>query len=252
MPITGAPASWIALGVSPEPLRKLLRLIWRPTNGPAALVMVVIFALFCGLPEPRVHEQRMRADILANISVIRAKLEGNVNGNMQLVRGLIATMTTEPDMNQQRFAQLAHNLFPRNRSCATSPARPIWSVKLIYPMEGNEKAHRPRLPHATTRSATRRCGRATPASWCWPARSTCVQGGRGFIGRFPVFIAGRHGTPTFWGIVSAVIDVDGSTATAACSTHARPSISPLPARTRTGAAGAQFFGDADDARRTTR
>ena len=35
-----------------------------------------------------------------------------------------------------------------------------------------------------------------------------VQGGQGFIGRFPVFIDDGDGGKTFWGIVSAVIDVE--------------------------------------------
>ena len=35
-----------------------------------------------------------------------------------------------------------------------------------------------------------------------------VQGGRGFIGRFPVFVDDLGGDKRFWGIVSAVVDVE--------------------------------------------
>ncbi|RVD48061.1 hypothetical protein EN783_35415, partial [Mesorhizobium sp. M2D.F.Ca.ET.140.01.1.1] len=35
-----------------------------------------------------------------------------------------------------------------------------------------------------------------------------AQGGRGFIGRIPVFVPTAGGGDRFWGIVSAVIDVD--------------------------------------------
>ena len=46
----------------------------------------------------------------AHVGLIRAKLEGNINGNIQLVRGFVATLSTEPDMSQARFSHLVSNL----------------------------------------------------------------------------------------------------------------------------------------------
>ena len=81
-------------------------------------------AFFADYQNRRVFEQGLRADVLGSISVIRAKLEGNVNGNIQLVRGLVATLTTEPEMSQQRFAQLAANLLSGKIAAAQHRRRP--------------------------------------------------------------------------------------------------------------------------------
>ena len=66
--------------------------------------------------------------MLGRVSLIRAKLEGNINGNIQLVRGLVATLATEPEMEQERFAELAANLLAeKSQTDESSPARPISS-----------------------------------------------------------------------------------------------------------------------------
>src|SRR5690606_23937853 len=87
------------------------------------------------------HQQRLRADVLANMSVVRAKLEGSINANLQLVRGLVAAISTEPDMDQARFEDLASKLFEvpgtQLRSIAVAPGLVI---TMTYPMAGNERA----------------------------------------------------------------------------------------------------------------
>ena len=79
-------------------LRSMLRPIWRPTNVPAALALLAIVGagLFAEYQNRRTNEERLRSDVLAQVSLIRAKLEGNINSNIQLVRGLVATIATEP------------------------------------------------------------------------------------------------------------------------------------------------------------
>ena len=93
-------------------LRSMLRLIWRPTNVPAALALLVavVAGLFAEYQNRRLNEERLRAEVLAHVSLIRAKLEGNINSNIQLVRGLVATLSTEPAMSQSRFSELAGKL----------------------------------------------------------------------------------------------------------------------------------------------
>ncbi|OWK21207.1 hypothetical protein AJ88_20265 [Mesorhizobium amorphae CCBAU 01583] len=83
----------------------------------------MICAVFADQQNRQVSDQLARADVLAKVNIIRAKLEGNINGNLQLVRGLVSAIVTEPYMGQQRFASLAGICSSRNRNCATSPAR---------------------------------------------------------------------------------------------------------------------------------
>ena len=70
-----------------------------------------------------------------------------------------------------------------------------------------------------------------------------VQGGRGFIARFPVFIGGAQGRQ-FWGIVSAVVDTDRLYADSGLTDPSLGIDIAIVGRDGLGATGAQFFGDA--------
>ena len=87
--------------------------LFSSANIPAAVAVLVIAvsAAYADHQNKIVSDQAARADVLAKVNLIRAKLEGNINGNLQLVHGLVATVVTEPYMGQQRFASLASNLF---------------------------------------------------------------------------------------------------------------------------------------------
>ena len=113
----------------------MLRLIWRPTNIPAALALVVILLAgsFAEYQNRKVYQQDMRAEVLARVSVIRAKIEGNINGNIQLVRGLMAALSTEPHMKQERFAELVKNLLTEKSQLNHIAAAPDLVVSMVYP-----------------------------------------------------------------------------------------------------------------------
>ncbi|MFN4212061.1 MAG: hypothetical protein ACK4G5_15950, partial [Devosia sp.] len=73
------------------------RLSWlRPTLLPALVALIVLVAGGVALDRQTnvLDEERARAVVLAQVSLIRAKLEGNINGNIQLVRGLVSTIST--------------------------------------------------------------------------------------------------------------------------------------------------------------
>lgn len=180
----------------------------RPSVAPTVATFLVMLAVawFVAAQTQSAYDQRVRADVLKEMSVVRAKLEGNISGNVQLVRGLVAVIATEPDMQQERFAQLARKLFSEHSQLRNIAAAPDLVVKLMYPLEGNEKAigldYR---TNAAQRAATLRAQQTGQMILAGPV--DLVQGGRGFIGRFPVFI-GEARRQQFWGVVSAVVDTD--------------------------------------------
>lgn len=180
----------------------------RPSVAPTVATFLVMLAVawFAAAQTQSAYDQRVRADVLKEMSVVRAKLEGNVSGNVQLVRGLVAVIATEPDMQQGRFAQLARKLLSEHSQLRNIAAAPDLVVRLMYPLEGNEKAigldYR---TNAAQRAATLRAQQTGQMILAGPV--DLVQGGRGFIGRFPVFI-GEAKRQQFWGIVSAVVDTD--------------------------------------------
>src|SRR5688572_25304527 len=120
----------------------MLRLIWRPTNVPAALALfvIVIAALFAEYQNRRINEERLRGDVLHQVSLIRAKLEGNINSNLQLVRGLVATLTTEPSMTQERFSDLVSSLLGARSQLRSVAAAPDMVVTMVAPLKNNERA----------------------------------------------------------------------------------------------------------------
>ena len=209
MPITGAPASWIALGVRPEPLRKLLRLIWRPTNGPAALALVVIVSagILRRLSEParlRAGPARRRAgQHQRHPGQARRQYQRQYPAGARPGRDAVHRARYEPAALRRSWPPTCFRRKSQLRSIAGAPDL---VVALIYPMAGNEQAHRPRLPHATRRSATRRCGARDTGELVLAGPVDLVQGGRASSAASRSSSTRRDGKPKFWGIVSAVID----------------------------------------------
>ena len=117
-------------------VRKALAAIFRPTNliGSIALVVVIGSAVFADMQNRTLQEQQVRSMVSRQVNVLRARLEGNINGNMQLVRGLIGTIATEPDMTQERFAALASQLFDEDSQLRDiAGASPSEIVRVVKP-----------------------------------------------------------------------------------------------------------------------
>ncbi len=94
-----------------------------------ATVVLLLAGIFADHQNRVVSNQALRADVTSEVNLIRAKLEGNINSNIQLVRGLVATIATEPDMGSRALPSWPTICFARRPSCATSPARPISSSR---------------------------------------------------------------------------------------------------------------------------
>ena len=225
-------------------LRKLRRALTRSTRISAAIALAVIIAvgLFADHQNNLVHRQALRAEVLAQLSLVRAKLEGNINGNLQLVRGLVAVISTEPKMSQARFEELAKRLFDTSSQISSIAVAPDLVVSMTYPLAGNEQAlgldYR---QHPEQREAALRTFETGAMVLAGPVE--LVQGGSGFIGRFPVHL-GEGSSRTPWGLVSVVVDAeqlyrDSGLLDADLSIEVA-----ISGKDALGDGGAQFFGDA--------
>ena len=219
--------------------------IFRRTNVPAIVAFAVVTAagIYAHRLNQTVYEQDLRATVLREASVLRAKLEGNVNGNIQLIRGLVATITTEPEMGQARFVELASALINEQSQIRNIAAAPDFVVRAFYPVKGNEQVmgfdlrNNPQQREAAFRARdTRHLVFAGPVN--------LVQGGQGFIGRFPVYIK-QDGADRFWGIVSAVIDVERLYGESGLLDTELPVDVAIVGRDALGTAGELFYGDAE-------
>jgi PAS domain S-box-containing protein len=185
------------------------RRILRPTNLAVLLALVVISGLWIAaeIRNRMFHAQNMRVDLLQDLTVLRTQLEGEINADVQLVRGLIATLLTEPQMDQDRFVSIAAGLIGSDTVVRSVAAAPDMVVRMVYPAEGNEAAiGLDYLSNTMQRDAAMRARDSGEFVLAGPI--DLVQGGTGFVGRFPVFVPQADGTAQFWGIVSAVIDTE--------------------------------------------
>jgi diguanylate cyclase (GGDEF)-like protein len=222
----------------------LINAVLRPSNLVGLLVLGVVVAsgLFADNQNRLVAEQRLRADVTREAGLIRTRLEANINGNMQLVRGLIATLSTEPHMTQDRFATLASRLFKEHSQLRNIAGAPGLIVSLMYPLEGNEKAiGLDYNANAAQREPALRARDSGSLIIAGPV--DLVQGGQGFIGRFPVFTDDTPGHREFWGIVSAVVDADRLYRESGLTDPTSSVEVAVVGRDGIGNAGDLFFGD---------
>ncbi|MDX1457071.1 MAG: ATP-binding protein [Marinobacter sp.] len=152
--------------------------------------------------------EQERVDVTRQLAVLRARLEGSINENIQTIRGLVAVIATEPSIDQSRFEEIAEVVMQHRQELRNIAAAPDMVIRLMYPIEGNEAAvgldYRSiaaQWPKVKQAAESGRLVLAGPVD--------LVQGGQGFIGRVPVFARPEAGEQAqFWGLVSAVIDVE--------------------------------------------
>jgi diguanylate cyclase (GGDEF)-like protein/PAS domain S-box-containing protein len=173
---------------------------------PAIIVtFAVLIAVFLAdVQKRRLEEEYLRSFTTEQLGLLRARLQGNIQGDINLVQGLVATLSTEPDMSPGRFADLASRIFRQDTQLRSLAIAPDFVVSLVYPLKGNERS---------LGLDYRKNERQRAAAMQVKARDRLVvtgpvdlvQGGRGVIARYPIH-AGRDNT--FVGIASAVIDLD--------------------------------------------
>ncbi len=172
-----------------------------------ALGVVVVLGIFADRQQRVLHKQQMRAEVLNRMGVVRAKLEGNIGANLQLARGLAAIIANDPEITQERFARLAASLMVERSQLRNLAGAPGLKVSLLYPLEGNESVLGLDYAEAGPQwAAVQRARDSGELVLAGPV--DLVQGGRGLIGRFPVFTTVPDGNRRFWGVLSAVVDLD--------------------------------------------
>lgn len=221
----------------------IFRAIFRTSNIPAFIAFLVMIAggLFAEYQNSSAFIQKQRSELASQLAEVRARVEGNINANLQLARGLVAAIATEPDMDQTRFAALASNMWQGTNQLRSIAAAPDLVITMTYPLEGNEavigmdyrKQERQRdAVLAVVRS--KKLGVAGPVD--------LVQGGQGFVGRIPVFVQGPAGKDVLWGLVSAVIDTH-QLYTDSGLNEDRPVEFAIRGRDGSGAQGPLFYGE---------
>ena len=168
------------------------------------LLSVGIYADYLNI---RSEKQELKQTLLNQVGAVRARLEGNINNNILLVKGLVVAISIEPDISKQRFEALTSPLLSGHSQIRNIAAAPNLIIDYMNPVAGNEAAIG--LDYRTIPDqfdAIKRVLETGEMIMAGPV--DLVQGGQGFIARIPVFINSEaENEQKFWGIVSSVIDV---------------------------------------------
>ena len=221
-----------------------MRFTLRFNHLPAALAILVIALVWfvAEAQQRKAHQTALRGEVLVAMGEVRARLENSINGSVQLVRGLVATLRTEPDMGPERWWALSEGLLAQAPHLINIGGAPDMIIRFNYPPQGNEAAIGLNyLEHPDQREAALRARDTGELVLAGPV--DLIQGGRGFIGRFPVHVPGPDGEERFWGLVSVVMDADAVLSAARIGDHRLPISLALTGRDATGPAGPRFFGE---------
>jgi diguanylate cyclase (GGDEF)-like protein len=226
-------------------LSALFHRLRRASNLPAVIAAIVA-VLICVIADSQNRQltiARARSETMSQLSLIQDRLEGDIHGEIQLVRGLAADIAAEPDIDQGRFDRLCAQLMRNDTLLHNVAVAPDLVVAFECPREGNEAAigldYRKNDKQREAALRARDSGEAVLAG---PV--DLVQGGRAFIARLPVFVDGADETQRFWGLVAAVIDLNALYRDAGLVDPKLPIDVAIFGRDGQGADGAPFFGDA--------
>ncbi len=174
--------------------------------------LLIFFTLISGYFIDRINAKRLieaeQQQVRAQLEVLRSDIEGALIANIQTVRGLIALIADQPDIQQRDFERLVAPLIDQNTQIRNIGAAPNMIVSMVHPLQGNEQAiglnylsHPKQRGQAILARDKRELVLAGPL--------TLVQGGTGLIGRFPIYLdSDAEQSERFWGLISVVIDVD--------------------------------------------
>ena len=179
-------------------------------NYSVVIFLGVILFLASYLGE-RINTERYlteaRAKVQYDLNVIRDRLHGNLNSDLQIVKGLISVIASNPELDQNQFEVAARPIFHEHTRLRNIGAAPDMVIRLMYPVKGNEKAigldYR-KTPHQFAAAEEARLLRKIVLA----GPLELAQGGIAIIARVPVYFDDNDGNERFWGLISAVIDTE--------------------------------------------
>ncbi len=193
-------------------------------------------------------KEQHHANVLNQVSAIRARLEQGLNQRLFLERGLVAYISAlNSNINREQFDDLARVIVAEQAGIRSIALYKNTIVSHMYPLAGNESAigfepmNIPSEREAILRAIN--------------TRSTVLAGpvdlfpeGMAFISRTPVFLTppgAPAGSGSYWGMVGIIIDRDILFTEAGLFDADSRLQYAIRGNDGLGAAGGVFFGDAE-------
>jgi diguanylate cyclase (GGDEF)-like protein/PAS domain S-box-containing protein len=154
------------------------------------------------------HQAELHRETQKQLSFYHNRLFTNLQNHIQIVRGLPGLFAVNPQLTQQQYVRAVRHLVAGDSEIRNIAAAPDMVIRYMYPIEGNEAAVGLDYRTAPTQfEAADRARRTRELVLAGPLE--LKQGGIGLITRIPVFLQSEEtGEEYFWGLISAVIDVN--------------------------------------------
>ncbi|WP_286221452.1 sensor histidine kinase [Marinobacter apostichopi] len=181
---------------------RFFTLIW--ASRLAILILMVAVSLLLDAAGTSNHRTDVRQQWQNELDEVSLNLQSTIIQNIQTVWGLAANVAVEPDIDDERFRDLASVIFQLAPQLRNIGLAPDFVIRHIYPLEGNEAAlgldlSKGSLPPAQIEQLfeTRQAIYSGPIN--------LIQGGQGLAGRIPIF---ARDSGEFWGVISVILDLE--------------------------------------------
>jgi len=181
-----------------------------------------------------------RTKVQNSAGKIRALIESRLVNNLQLMHGMVSYISIHEDIDQKEFAKFAEAIMDQPNELKNLVAAPDFVMKYVYPMEGNEKIVGIDYRNIEAQWEQAKLARET-AQMVIAGPIDLIQGGRGILGRAPVFVSDGD-SRKFWGLVSSAIDFDKLIQPALVMTDKADLILSIRGKDGKGAKGEVFLG----------
>lgn len=153
------------------------------------------------------YRQRVFSDTEKQLQTYYNQLNTTLQSHIQTVRGLPGLFAVNPQLSQRQFENGVKHLIGHGSEFRNIAAAPDMVIRYMYPMAGNEQAIGLDFRKAPEQFETADRARRT-REMVLAGPLELAQGGSGLIIRIPVFVDDDSGGEYFWGLISAVIDVE--------------------------------------------
>lgn len=190
------------------------------------------------------QRQQVQNHVRESLLVLQARLESQLSGNIQLARGLVAVIAANPQLTQGEFERAAKPLFEGRSLLRNIGAAPDMVIRLMHPLEGNEKAVGLDFRKVPEQRVAAEQARDT-GNLVLAGPLNLAQGGVGLVARIPVFLDRDGSEPLFWGLISVVLDVERLYKESGLQDAALPIDVSIRGKDGKGSQGEIFYGDPD-------
>lgn len=166
------------------------------------LLLAVALTLTADFLASKWEREQQINDVTERLASLRANLEFELYTNIELMRGVSAYVSLNPDLDQQEFTQFVGGLLAQRNSIINIGGARDFVVQMIYPTKGNEKVMG--LDYRDIPAQRNSVFKAISVrKTILDGPVELVQGGVGLVARLPVFVEGET-----WGVISVVLDYD--------------------------------------------